>query len=172
MLNKPFQLENCIDVLLEIPKFEPFNPKEKKRKATDKGDEDRAKLAKNLNNIGLAMGCNLERPIGTKSAIKAMRGAASVASVAAGDKKYQDTVADSLATVAHEAKMKNKTARLQLDFAMYHDMGDAEGMRKAHAKLQAFEMKCEQEDKEQEEINKRLFDDAPVPANVSVAGAP
>jgi len=45
-------------------------------------------------------------------------------------------------------------------------------MRKAHAKLQAFEMKCEQEDKEQEEINKRLFDDAPVPANVSVAAAP
>jgi hypothetical protein len=35
-------------------------------------------------------------------------------------------------------------------------------------------MKCKQEDKEQEqeEINKRLFDDAPVPANVSVAAAP
>ena len=45
-------LENFIDVLMEIPKFEPFNAKEKKRKATDNGDADRAKLARNLNNIG------------------------------------------------------------------------------------------------------------------------
>jgi len=172
--NKAFLLENCIDVLMEIPKFEPFNAKEKKRKATDNGDADRAKLARNLNNIGEAMGGNLERPVGTKSALKAMRDASTLASVAAGDKKYQDTVAGSMVTYAHEAKRKGKTHRLQLDFAMYKDMADNEGMRKAHAKLQAFQKKCEQEDEEQEqeELKKRLFDDASVPANVSVAVAP
>jgi hypothetical protein len=161
---KPFKLMNCIDVLIDIPKFEPFHPQTDEEKQQRREEAARQQLANNLNDFGTTMGGNLERPIGNKSAKKHAKESVSYASVTMQKISFMGNVETTNSRIVEAADTLNlhMNRKTQLDtlallYKMHMQFNNRDEAQKCMGKMQVLQDKNH---KDEEALSNRLLAEA------------
>jgi hypothetical protein len=121
-----FPFLHCDEVLHQLPKFNPMiNDADRSSDVVAEDSNADKKPAASVNKIGAPMGASLKRPPGSKKAKKEMLLRDTSLSGSNTNAEAIQGLARSHKSMAATMNVKEQMASVQMEFAMYRELGDA-----------------------------------------------
>ena len=120
-----FRFIQCVDILLQLPKFQTMKDKVSNEAASTAIDENGNAVAKSstINSVADPMGTGMEHPMGNKRAKKEQFNG----KVALADNKALQKMANSHSAIADSLESKHQKEALKLEYDMCMQLGDQVG---------------------------------------------
>jgi hypothetical protein len=142
-----FAFLHCVEILQQLPKFNPMIDDADRSSDVVAEDSDADKKpAASVNKIGAPMGAALKRPPGSKKAKKELLLSGTSLSASTANAEAIQGLARSHKSIAKTMNVKEQMASVQMEFAMYRELGDdvsarqcIESLKHLRAKLSAME---------------------------------
>jgi hypothetical protein len=130
-----FAFSHCVEVLQQLPKFNPMvDDADRSSDVVAEDSDGNKKAAASVNKIGAPMGASLKRPPGSKKAKKELLlRDSSLSGSTAASTAVMGRIADSHNRIAvifekqtEQSNIKDQVSSVQVEYAMHRDMGNDE----------------------------------------------